>query len=193
MTRPGDYRVAAERYVSPSRDLSQAMKVKSNALSVRILAGAFPAVEAKFIDRSPDLLSDAYWDTHDVALVRTVDDKGAVRFEIQSLLWGSPAPDSVRADRVQIVRFLRGEPGNWILGGDQSYVAYIPRQEPAVVALESIDENGSTRLSTLRTIADLHARPEGARLAAAAFSAYPLVARYALGRLVREPVRAAGF
>jgi hypothetical protein len=39
----------------------------------------------------------------------------------------------------------------------------------------------------------LHARPEGARLAAAAFSADPLVARYALGRLVREPVRAAGF
>ena len=193
MTRPGDYRVAAERDVSPSRDLSQGERVKSNALSVQILDGAFPAVEAKFIDRSPDLLSDAYWDTHDVALVQTVADTGAIRFEIQSVLWGSPAPDSVRADRVQIVRFLRGEPGNWILGGDQSYVAYIPRQEPAVVALESIDENGSTRLSTLRTIADLHARPEGARLAAAAFSAYPLVARYALGRLVREPVRAAGF
>jgi hypothetical protein len=192
-TGPGNYRVAAERYVSPSQDLSRAKTVKSNELLVRILPGAGPAVEAKFIDRSPDLLSDAYWDAHDVALVRTVYDKGAIRFEIQSVLWGSPAPDSVRADRVQIVRFLRGEPGNWILAGDQSYVAYIPRQEPAVVALESIDENASSRLSTLRTIADLHARPEGTRLAAAAFSADPLVARYALGRLVREPVRAAGF
>jgi hypothetical protein len=49
------------------------------------------------------------------------------------------------------------------------------------------------RLSTLRTIADLHARPEETRLAAAAISADTLVARYALGRLVREPVRAAGF
>ena len=106
-------------------------------------------------------------------------DKGAIRFEIQSVLWGSPGPDSVRADRVQIVRILRGEPGNWILGEDQSYVAYIPRQEPAVVALESIDEDGSSRLSTLRTIADLHTRPEGAPLAAAAYSADPLVARYA--------------
>ncbi|HEX4963510.1 MAG TPA: hypothetical protein VF173_21960 [Thermoanaerobaculia bacterium] len=160
-------------------------------LLTMFLMGIVPlgAERSKNIDYTPDVLSDDYWKDHEVALVRvTAVGGGRIGYEIVSPIWGAPAAGELPLAHLWFG--MHAEPPAVAPG--QLWIFYLPKHAPAEVPAEPVASASSPLVKRLLAIARLQRQPDERELPQAAFDADPMVARYALGRLLRQPSAARG-
>lgn len=160
-------------------------------------AGFGSLVQAKSVDHTPDITSDAYWDTHNIARVR-VENVGRQPSGPETLTWSLVDPisePSIAPTGTVPLSFLwygmnadappEPRPG-------EEFVVYYAKQGPSAIAVTLLRPNtgGDQVLAALHKIEALR-RGSGGHQAVgrAAFDSQLPVALYALNRLLNDDPR----
>jgi hypothetical protein len=161
---------------------------------ITLLFAAAGQTQAKNIDYTPDVTSDAYWDTHHIGAVRVTaagkdeQNREYIIYELERQLAGQPL-EQARTVLVSHLWFgLNAEEPPLIRVNDR-LVLYIAKDEPAPLVAAKLDGalGGSQVLDSLVQIArlranqgDLQAYMDGV------FAGDPILSRYSLRHLLEQ-------
>ncbi len=163
-----------------------------------LLFAAAGQMQAKTIDYTPDVTSDAYWDTHDIGVVRVTgvgkdeQNREYIIYQLETQFSGRPL-EQARTLIVSHVWFGSDAEGPPVISLNDRFVLYMAKDGEAPIAAVKIDiASGSQMLDTLAQVARLRANPGDRQgYMEGVFAGDPVLSRYCLRRLLEQAAQPA--
>lgn len=161
-------------------------------LSTCLCGSAGLTSSSKNIDYTPDITSDAYWNSHNICAVQIVDvtkdhqNVPYITYRVTTELSG-PMTQQTGTIKLADLWFGVGEEAPTNLKTGDRLILYYPAEGPSRAAVTILDSTGNQLLDTLRHIARLRNQPDMQAVMSDVFGDDSIVSLYCLKRLLSHP------